>query len=75
MMANNKKIIEHGTKHPEDKDLHWTTKGSANQIGADGKVINKKTKTIKFVRDRIIDPSIPKGQKGHITYTKWKETK
>lgn len=74
-MSKSKKIIEHGLKHPDDKDLHWTTKASSNQLGVGGKVVHQETKVHHFVRDRIIDPSIPEGQKGHITYTKWKETK
>lgn len=69
------KIIEHGLDKPDDNELNLISKGSTQETTYDGKVINKESKTVHMVRDRIIDPSIPEGKDGHITYTDWKTVK
>lgn len=73
-MAKSTKKIEYGKDNPEDSDLNRTFTFRQTETEYDGKT--KKNEIVKKqVRNRVIDPSIPEGKKGHITYTEWKTVK
>lgn len=71
-MVNKK--VEYGIDHKNDKSIYLTVTYTQDVENYDGKVKTTKVSVTKS-RNRIIDLSIPEGEKGRITYTPWKNVK